>query len=473
VEGKILPKNLSAILAKTFQIRDELSFRNIRCSLWPALLIFPLSIILGDLRYFDLKIDVAGFQSWELMLYFLGLGWLILTIIPKNFIIPLLRISAAASAALIPFQFLATDGTVKLLLFMPFQFLNGICAACAFYIFCFVLNNVERLFGMALIQLYYGFYYTIWRAFPAVQEAGKTWGSAAIMIIYLIVVFSCYLEQKEVSTESDGKGSGVFFVLGLNIIYYMIMCMINYIEWEASSVSSMAFGLGSTISVGLVILIQLWKGHNAIYIWLLFMALSLLGLGALLYDSQTTLISGSFAYGLGDGLGYIIIYYMCAGAIKWSKSLKMFRFFCLVFFIQYFIISGIFSVVFNYIQVPNKYFAFAVVLILSSICLILIPLIQKKLFEADWSDGLHLRDMEQYSKNFAETEARSAKEQLNLTVREEEVLTMLLGGTSPKEIAFVLKISFDTVRFHQKNLYRKLKINSIHELFSRYTSASA
>ena len=462
---------LRATFAKTFQIRDELSFSNIRGALWPALLIFPLSIIIGDLRFFDLKIAIAGFQSWKLLLYFLGLGWLILTFIPKNFIAPLLRISVILSAALIPLQILTPAGNTKLALFMAFQFFNGICAACAFYIFCFVLNNVERLFGMALIQLYYGFYYTIWRAFPLVQEIGKTWGAAAVMIIYLIVVFACRINQKEINNESDGKGSGVPFILGLDIIYYMIMCMINYVEWEASTVSSRAFGLGAAISVCVVIVIQFWRGHNAMYIWLLFLALSLLGLGALLYDNQITLISGSFAYGLGDGLGYIIIYYMIAGAIKWSKSLRMYRFFCFVFFIQYFIISGLFSVAFKYIEAPNKYVAFAVVLILSSICFILIPLMQRRLFDADWSDGLYLRDMEQYSKSFEETKARSAKEQLNLTVREEEVFTMLLGGTSPKEIAFILKISFDTVRFHQKNLYRKLEINSIHELFSKYAPA--
>jgi len=460
----------STIFAKTFQIRDELSFRNIRGSLWPALMIFPISIIIGDLRFYDLKIEVSGFQSWEIMLYFLGLGWLILSFIPKNFILPLLRISVVISAVLMPFQIFMPDGTARLSLFMAFQFLNGICAASAFYIFCFVLNNVERLFGMALIQLYYGFYYTIWRAVPLVQEVGKTWGGVVVMIIYLIVVYFCRIEQKEINTESDGKGSGVPFVIGLDIIYYMIMCMINYIEWKASSVSSMSFGLGATISVGLIIVIQFWRGHNAMYIWLLFLALSLLGLGALLYNTQITLISGSFAYGLGDGLGYIIIYYMCAGAIKWSKSLKMFRFFCFIFFVQYFIISGIFSVAFNYIEAPNKYVAFAVVLVLSSGCFMLIPLMQKRLFEADWTDGLFLRDMEQYSKSLAETKVRSAKEQLNLTIREEEVLTLLLGGNSPKEIAFVLKISFDTVRFHQKNLYRKLEINSIHELFSRYAT---
>jgi len=151
----------------------------------------------------------------------------------------------------------------------------------------------------------------------------------------------------------------------------------------------------------------------------------------------------------------------------------MYRFYCLIFFIQYFVISGFFSQYFKNFDAPNKYLAFAVVLILGSICFMLIPLLQKKLFEADWTDGLYLRDMVQYSKAYAETGARVVNEHLNLTVREEEILTLLLNGTAPKEIAYTLKISYNTARFHQKNLYRKLGINSIHELFSRYATVSS
>ena len=55
-----------------------------------------------------------------------------------------------------------------------------------------------------------------------------------------------------------------------------------------------------------------------------------------------------------------------------------------------------------------------------------------------------------------------------LTLREQEVLTMLLTSIAPKEIAGALKVSFDTVRFHQKNLYRKLGIHSRVELFSQF-----
>ena len=148
----------------------------------------------------------------------------------------------------------------------------------------------------------------------------------------------------------------------------------------------------------------------------------------------------------------------------------MFRLYCFVCFIEYFFISGVFSIYFNYFDEPNRFLAFGIVLVLVSLCLLFMPLIQKRLFEADWTDGLYLRDMEEYSRPIAETEKINATDHLNLTPREEEIFTMLLTGKAPKEIAYILKISYDTVLFHQKNLYRKLGIQSRAELFSRYSS---
>ena len=303
----------NSLISRFFQTRDELSFRNIRGGLWSLLLVFPLSVIMGDLRYFDLKMEIAGYQSYELMLFPLGLGWLILAFAPKRLIIPLLRIAAVLSAILLPFEILMPDGLYRLEVFMAFQFLNGICAACAFSLFCFKLNNVERLFAMIIVEFYYGFYYTIWRAFPAVQTVGKTWGSIAVMAVYLIVVFACNNRKHEILPNTEKASltpqSAAAFVIGLDVVYYMIMCMINYVEWAENSVSSMAFGIGSFASIILIIFIQLLFNRSALYSWLLFLALSLFGLGVLIYDSPLTRLSGSFAYGLGDGLGYIIIFH--------------------------------------------------------------------------------------------------------------------------------------------------------------------
>ena len=248
----------------------------------------------------------------------------------------------------------------------------------------------------------------------------------------------------------------------------MIMCVSNYIDWTEHSISGFAFGLGTLISIGLIIIIQLIKERNALLIWLMFLVFTLLGLAALLYNTPAGIFAGSFAYGMGDSFGYIIFCYVCAGSIKRSKSLRMFRLYCLVYFIEYFIISGLFSFYFYYFDGPDKVLAFGIVLVLVCLCLLFMPLIQKQLFNADWTDGLYLRDMEEYSRPLAETEKINDKNQLDLTPREKEIFTMLLDGTAPKEIGFTLKVSYHTICFHQKNLYRKLGIQSRAELFARY-----
>ena len=473
-----MPDRIGAAVTKLFQTRDELSYRNIRGRMWPVILVFPLSVIMGNLRYYGHSVALAGFPTNELTFFILGFGWLILAITPKRLIMPLLRLAVVLSSVLLVIQFFMPMGFGQFALYMAFKLCNGLSAACAFYLFCFALNNIERLAGLALIQVYYGFYYAAWDILPDFHTAGSTWGSSTVMAVFLAVALSASMRDRPwsapvsgASTGSDDKGSSAPFVIGLGVVHYMIMCMSNYIEWAENSVSSLAFGLGTVISIALVFIIQMLKGRNALYIWLMFLVLTLLGLGALLYDTTVTIISGSFAYGLGDSLGYIIICYMCAGAIKQSKSLRMYRLYCLVFFVQYFIISGIFSLYFNYFDEANKFLAFGVVLVLVSLCLLFMPLIQKRLFEADWSDGLYLRDMEEYTKPLAEVEEISAKDHLDLTPREQEIFTMLLSGAAPKEIAHTLKISYDTVLFHQKNLYRKLGIQSRAELFAKYGAA--
>ena len=49
-------------------------------------------------------------------------------------------------------------------------------------------------------------------------------------------------------------------------------------------------------------------------------------------------------------------------------------------------------------------------------------------------------------------------------------MEMLIDGISPKEIAFLMKISNKTFYVHKNNLYRKLNIHSIQELFAKNPS---
>jgi len=56
----------------------------------------------------------------------------------------------------------------------------------------------------------------------------------------------------------------------------------------------------------------------------------------------------------------------------------------------------------------------------------------------------------------------------NLTPREQEIFDKLLGGSTPKEIAYNLNVSYDTVIAHQKSMYRKLGVHNINEFFVKF-----
>lgn len=56
----------------------------------------------------------------------------------------------------------------------------------------------------------------------------------------------------------------------------------------------------------------------------------------------------------------------------------------------------------------------------------------------------------------------------NLTQREEQIIRGLVDGLSYKLIADRLGISVDTVRYHIKNIYAKLQVNSKSEVIARF-----
>ncbi|WP_373505507.1 LuxR C-terminal-related transcriptional regulator [Aestuariivirga sp.] len=60
-----------------------------------------------------------------------------------------------------------------------------------------------------------------------------------------------------------------------------------------------------------------------------------------------------------------------------------------------------------------------------------------------------------------------------LSVREREIVTMILQGHSTQSVALQLDISPGTVKIHRKNIYRKLKISTQGELFAAFLGGFA
>jgi DNA-binding NarL/FixJ family response regulator len=70
-------------------------------------------------------------------------------------------------------------------------------------------------------------------------------------------------------------------------------------------------------------------------------------------------------------------------------------------------------------------------------------------------------------KLFQQANKPETSEEFNLSVREKEVLALLVKGASYKMIADQLKIGYDTVHSHIKNIYKKLRVNSMSEAVAK------
>ena len=345
-----------------------------------------------------------------------------------------------------------------------------------FFIFCLSLINVERMAGIILLIFYHSLDFAVFKTFPAVQKIYETWCAIAIMVFYLVLVFLLNKktvdinidENKNTKTTQDIKEAKVGIIIPLHIAYFSSMLVIHYLEPAENIIFSLPYGLGQFTSIIFVLLVMVLFNRNPLYIWLSFLVFTLFGLSIVNFNSVTARFLGSLIFGTGDGLGYIITIYLCAGAIKKSKSIKMYRLYCFILFIEYVFISGIFSIIFNYFKGSSHTVAFIIVLALCSICFLLIPYLQKKLFSQDWTDGLSAADIPEYTPALEQAEKADKENNLGLTPREKDVFALLMQNMPLKTIALELGITFNTVNSHYRSIYRKLGITSKGELFIKY-----
>jgi DNA-binding CsgD family transcriptional regulator len=462
--------NLTQNIKKMRSARDELSPRNFRAALLPVFLVLPLSIMMGDLRFIDQNLTLLGVDSNNLILMVFGLGFLPVFFTTERHQLCLLRISALTQAVFLAAQIFMGPGFARLAVYFAFHFANAVCTTCGFYLFAFRLNNVERLFTMGATQIYYAFTYLFWQ-FSPVAAFMKTVGSAAVMLGLVAAVFWARdISRLEEPPQSGptARESGVAILILLNSVYYVITLTAMYIEYQETAVSATLYGVGGLLCLAISFFVMLIFNRSALHLWSLCLVCSVLGIGALHYTSAFAVNAGSLFYGLGEGLGFMILYYLGGGAIRRSGSYRLLQIWCLFLGVNYVVISGVFFTLYDNINAPNLRLAFPAVLVLALVCYLFSPVLQDKLFRTDWTDGYHMANMPIYAQALAQTEQTDEEKSFCFTPREQEVFTLLLTETSPKQIATILRVSNATVNFHTKNIYRKLGIQSRTELFAGY-----
>lgn len=452
-----------------WKARDELSFRNIRSEYWTAWLLFPLSIILSDLRFLDQEMELFGQDSVILIMVAYSIGWLTCAFFPAKLLSFVLKICTIIIALSLVLQFVIAPGELRLIFFLLFHLAIGVCVACSFYVYVFTLQNAERFFGMFFIIIYYCSIDMFW-GYDAFSDFMKTGGSIIFMALFIITVFRGQSENFPIKKIKKGdEKKGCYIVFFIYIIFFIIDFTNVYIDYEAEFGVGIYLGIGGLMAVVTAFLIQMIFNKSVWHLWNIFIILSVAGSALFLIEGTIPEVAGSLLYGMANSIGYFAAIYMMAGAGKRNGSLLFFKIACFIIFLTNSVLALVFDSIFMNIEVSFDIVIFAIILISASVCMLMIPVLFKRLFDTDWSDGYRQLNMPEYEDHAAVVDKIDRLKELGLTTREREIFTLLLTDESPKQIAGILKVSTATVNFHTNNLYRKLNIQSRTQLFADYS----
>jgi DNA-binding CsgD family transcriptional regulator len=467
-------------MKRLFQARDELSLRHIRPERWCALLLFPLTIIAGDVRTIDIGFSLLGYETKPLIFVCYGLGWLVFLFLPPRLIPSVFKGAAVVCAALLSMQFLLPpeDGSILgLSCFFAFHFSNGVCAAVGLFSYMFALRNAERLIGILLLELWFIVVDDLLWELPGLPEFMGGGGAAIFAALLIVLAFSSGKEDipiqelRAASAPDQKKGikqSG-YLIFFCDICYFAVGTLHYYLEYTDTYEFTSMFAIASLVGIGVLLILLLRMGRSAIQLWNLFFVLALIAFACQFANTPTSVNVGAFFYGFGDAIGYIMVQYMIGCVGRRNRSVEFFRVACIIAFVEYAPCTILLDSSFMLFPVPDQVTAFAIVTAVVCIGLMMTPVLVKRFFDTDWSEEFQALDMSVYAEQADRASNIDRAEGLGLTPREKEIFTLLLTDMPQKELAATLKISMGTVGFHSKNLYRKLGIQSRTELFTRYS----
>jgi len=456
----------TSVLKALMAARDELSLRSVRTAELARILAFPLAVILSDSLYRDWGLVVLGMDAPMLQSLLYGLAWLLAAAVPFGRMQPLLKAGAwSASVLVLPCVLLGGDSLGGLLLVSAFQFCGGLAAASGFHSFCYRLNNAERWLAMMIVCLYYGLSWLLYDL-P---------GSGFLLLEVLPVCAAAGLAlcaAKASALKADAPmvsmAHGSYSVLVLAFAYYLVSLACAWLQSSIGFAAAMPYGIGMLLGLACVALMQIVLNRNVWHLWNVYLLLTVAAMLLALLAGPEASNAGSLLYGLADNMGYLAMLYLVGGVACMSGKPGYFRVTCILAFLFAAVIPPLLQRLLDGAGTGAPVLAVATVFACIGVYLLLTPLLQRKVFAADWADGLYTFNPAKYPEQTAAVEAVCLEQPAGLTPRERDVMTLLLTEAAPKQIAYQLKISTGTFNFHSANLYRKLGVNSRVELLSRY-----
>ncbi len=460
---------------RILRAKDELSFKNIRpqylCYFLPLVIILTL---LDQRNTYFIPLENDDFMSFDSSIlvyasYCIG-SLFVLIFCMKKLISGMRVFTGIALAGFMSWLFLP-PGDSKVTAMMFFQFGLGGCAIYATYAYVFVLRNAERLFGIFLVTFNYGLFITLEQNGINNPFLSKILPAMLVGLLGLCTLFFRSREFPDTSPkESIQPPKEIYFVLVCPFAFFSINVFGEAVV-NASAGSTGMRGIGAIVAVLLAFIIQFGLRRNIWHMLNLFLIFAITGIILLalpLTPGWFTL--GNFLFGIGDGFGYIMVFYMTGLMKKYNNAALFWRITMAT------VVELIVSILITALIVRMWPAAMpAVTALLAAfflfLFLLLSPVFQKILFNTDWIGDFHKIDMAPLDNQLKTlyTGNKPLPEDLfhdfiirvkTLTPTERQIFDYYIEGKTAQEVLQLLYITMATLKAHNTHIFTKLNVTS-------------
>lgn len=447
------------LIKETFSKRIYQAAKSIRFSRIQYMLIFSLAPIFPRMKssLISNTDQLFGLNATFVMgiAYSLGIGLVFLSVRPEQ-IHRVARWLSVTTALLFISWNVVVPGKIAPWLGMIYSLGFGGCAGIAFFGFTYALNDIERFFGAAITVLYCMFSQIILTIPILSHQSGLLYLSTQVLVTLLCLTrFNAgdYLESLSIRRTNGVKPLST--ALFLFIAHRAAVFFYSYLPHASPTPVTGIIGI-SVILFSLYVFFT-YKFNTWYMVNLFFAGMSISYLIHLLLLGQKSLIYADSLQGFGF-MGYIVSYYLLGTTLYRYADFKRFRLIFLVIILNSFLLLHV-APGLLYTTMPLSMpligglltftFFLAFAILSPTFSELMFPPAEKN-YELRWIEIMQER---------------------NLTAREQEIVRMLLEGSMLKEVAVSLDISLDTVKFHSRNIYRKLDVRGRNELLNFFKDA--
>lgn len=342
-----------------------------------------------------------------------------------------------------------------------FGFVFGVCAAISLFGFSYALTAFEQFIAVLLTALF-SMVAQMFFSLPMMHgQSGIYYLFAQVFVTALCLFFyrpADYAQKAGTSTKPvKGKLilSCVFFLFHRSVVFFY--SYLHHLGPRADIALSGMVVILLSLFAYFIFRFSIWHLCNLFFVGMI----AAYGL-RLLIPGKNGILTGDFFYSFSV-MGFIASYYLAAQTFSGQADYKTFRKTIAVLFSLALIPHIVPSVIAN--TIPQK---LPIIGVGVTSCLLLLFVLLTPAFASTFSTVNPLLKPSAKEENEEKKQAEEARllllETKGLTAREKEVAELLFQGYFYKECADRLGISVETVKFHSRNLYRKLGIIGRNEL---------